>query len=202
MRMDKLTTLFQQALQEAPSLALGRDPYELRRELLADHPRLRRVLDHVADKAGWKKPAPPGVGRGISVHESFKGFAAHVVEASIEDGRPKIHRIVCAIDCGPVINPDQVEAQMQGAAIFSLAATMTSQITFADGRVQQSNFHDFEITRMNEAPPVEVHIVDSDDEMGGIGEVGVPGIPSAVCSALRDAGGPMIRTLPVGHRLG
>ena len=180
---------------------MGSDAYELRRTLLDKHPRLRRVLDLAAEKAGWNEPAPRGVGRGISVHESFKGFAAHVVEASVEDGKPKIHRIVCAIDCGPVVNPDQVEAQMQGAAIFALSATLGAQITFTDGRVDQSNFHDFEIPRMHEAPRIEVHIVDSQDPMGGIGEVGVPGIPSAVCTALFHASGRRIRRLPVGDQL-
>lgn len=182
--------------------ALGRDPYEYRRELLAKHPRLQRVLDLAAEKAEWGSSLPAGVGRGISVHESFKGFAAHVVEASVVDGRPKIHRVVCAIDCGPVINPDQVEAQMQGAAIFSLSATIGSHITFRNGVVQQSNFHDFEILRMHDSPPVEVHIVRSDDAMGGIGEVGVPGIPSAVCTALYNACGTRVRRLPIGDQLG
>ncbi len=181
--------------------ALGRDPCELRRALLADHPRLLRVLNLAAEKAGWDTPPPAGVGRGVAVHESFKGFAAHVVEASIEDGRPRVRRIVCAIDCGPVVNPDQVESQLQGAAIFALSATLGSQITFRDGRVVESNFHDFQVVRMHEAPVVEVHIVDSTDEMGGIGEVGVPGIAPAVCSALRAAGGPRVRRLPVGNQL-
>lgn len=180
---------------------LGRDPYELRRELLEGHPRWRRVLDVVAEKAGWGKPLPAGVGRGIAVHESFRGFAAHVVEASVVDGRPKVHRIVCAIDCGLVVNPDQVEAQMQGAAIFALSSAIDAQITLRDGRVEQSNFHDFRIVRLHEAPPVEVHIVASTDEMGGIGEVGVPGVASALCSALRAAGGPRIRRLPIGDQL-
>jgi isoquinoline 1-oxidoreductase beta subunit len=180
---------------------LGRDTYELRRELLEGHPRWRRVLDVVAEKARWGQPAPAGVGRGISVHESFRGFAAHVVEASIVGGRPKVHRIVCAIDCGLVVNPDQVESQMQGAAIFALSAAIDACITLRGGRVEQSNFHDFPIVRMHEAPPVEVHIVRSDDEMGGIGEVGVPGVASALCSALRAAGGPRIRRLPIGDQL-
>ena len=181
--------------------AMNRDPWELRRELLADHPRLRRVLDHVAEKAGWTRPARPGIGRGISVHESFLGFAAHVVEASIENGKPKLHRVVCSIDCGPVVNPDQVVAQMQGSAIFALSATLEGEITFEKGLVKQSNFHDFKVLRMHETPPIEVHIVDSTDAMGGIGEVGVPGIPSAVCSALRAAGGRRIRRLPIHDQL-
>lgn len=180
---------------------MKRDPYELRRELLAGHPRWLRVPDLVAEKANWKKPPAAGIGRGIAVHESFKGFAAHVVEASVVDGQPKFHRIVCAIDCGTVVNPDQVIAQMQGAAIFALSATLGGKITFKDGQVEQTNFHDFQIVRMDEAPPVEVHIVDSDGPMGGIGEVGVPGIPSATCSALFEACGKRVRRLPVGTQL-
>lgn len=183
------------------AVALGRDPYELRKELLEGHPRLLRVLDLAAEKAGWGKPLPEGVGRGISVHESFKGFAAHVVEASVEDGEPKVRRIVCAIDCGLVVNPDQVESQMQGAANFALSATLGSKITFKGGKVEQTNFHDFEIVRMHQAPTVEVHIVSSDDPMGGIGEVGVPGIASAACHALHAASGKRIRTLPIGDQL-
>lgn len=182
--------------------ALGRDPYALRRELLADHPRLLRVLDAAARAAGWDRPLPAGVGRGIAVHESFKGFAAHVVEASVEDGRPRVRRVVCAIDCGLAVNPDQVESQMQGAAIFALSGALDAQITFAGGRVQQSNFHDFPIVRMHEAPPVEVHIVASDDAMGGIGEVGVPGVAPALCGALHAACGRRVRRLPIGDQLG
>lgn len=181
---------------------LGRDPYELRRSLLAGHSRLLGVLDAVAEKAGWGGPTAAGVGRGISVHESFQGFAAHVVEASIVDGRPRVHRVVCAIDCGLVVNPDQVVSQMQGAAIFALSAALEAEITFENGRVVQSNFHDFPIVRMHESPAVEVHIVDSGEKMGGIGEVGVPGVASALCSALRAAGGPRIRRLPIGDQLG
>jgi isoquinoline 1-oxidoreductase beta subunit len=181
--------------------ALGRDPYELRRELLADHPRLLGVLNLAAEKAGWGSSLPAGVGRAIAVHESFKGFAAHVVEASVEEGRPRIHRVVCAIDCGLVVNPDQVEAQMQGAVSFALSSVLEGEITFKHGRVQQSNFHDFKIVRINEAPRIEVHIAPSGGEMGGIGEVGVPGVAAATCSALAAASGVRIRRLPIGNQL-
>ena len=181
--------------------ALGRDPYELRRELLADHPRLLGVLDLAAEKAGWGGSLPAGVGRAIAVHESFKGFAAHVVEASVEKGRPRIHRVVCAIDCGLVVNPDQVEAQMQGAVSFALSSVLEGQITLKNGRVQQSNFHDFKLVRLHEAPRIEVHIAKSGGEMGGIGEVGVPGVAAATCSALAAASGVRIRRLPIGNQL-
>lgn len=196
------TAFAKESFLDECAAALGRDPYELRRQLLAGHPRWLRVLDLVAKKAGWGSPTPKGVGRGISVHESFKGFAAHVVEASVVDGSPKIHKVVCAIDCGLVVNPGQVVSQMQGAANFALSATLGSQITFSNGRVDQSNFHDFEILRMHEAPEIEVHIVDSKDAMGGIGEVGVPGVASATCSAIFAACGKRIRRLPIGDQLG
>jgi len=180
---------------------LGLDGFELRRELLQDHERLLAVLERAATEAGWDAAPPEGVGRGISVHESFKGFAAHVIEASVEDGRPKVHRVVCAIDCGLVVNPDQVVSQMQGAAIFALSSAL-SEITLTNGRVDQSNFDDFPLVRMHESPPVEVHLVDIGGEMGGIGEVGVPGVAPALCEALYQASGRRIRRLPIGDQLG
>ncbi|MEM7167448.1 MAG: xanthine dehydrogenase family protein molybdopterin-binding subunit [Planctomycetota bacterium] len=195
------TAFAKESFLDECAAAAGRDPYQLRRELLAGHPRWLRVLDLAAKKAGWGSPLADGVGRGISVHESFKGFAAHVIEASVENGQPRIHRIVCAIDCGLVVNPDQVESQLQSAAVFALSATLGSEITFTDGLVDQSNFHDFQIVRMHECPEIEVHIVESNDAMGGIGEVGVPGIASATCSAIHAATGKRIRKLPIGDQL-
>ncbi|MEM1453410.1 MAG: molybdopterin cofactor-binding domain-containing protein [Planctomycetota bacterium] len=179
----------------------GKDGYQMRRELLQGHDRLLAVLDRAAEESGWSTPPPKGVGRGISVHESFKGYAAHVVEASVEDGRPVVRRIVCAIDCGLVVNPDQVKLQMQGAANFALSSALDSEITFTNGRVDQSNFHDFPLVRMHEAPTVEVNIVDTGGSMGGIGEVGVPGVAPALCAALYEVSGKRIRTLPVADQL-
>lgn len=181
--------------------ALGKDPFELRRTLLRSHPRLLKVLETAAEKAGWGSPTADGVGRGIAVHESFKGFAAHVAEVSVEDGMPQVHRIVCAIDCGLVINPDQVVSQLQGAANFALSSVLEGQISIKDGRVVESNFHDFRVVRMHQAPAVEVHLVHSGEEMGGIGEVGVPSIAPAVCNAIFAACGKRIRRLPVGVQL-
>lgn len=180
---------------------VGKDGYRMRRDLLQGHDRLLGVLDRVAEASDWDGPLPDGVGRGISVHESFKGFAAHVVEASVENGRPRVHRVVCAIDCGLVVNPDQVISQMQGAAIFALSSTIDAEITLTKGRVDQSNFHDFPIMRMHEAPPVEVHIVNSGGEMGGIGEVGVPPVAPALCAALHQVTGRRIRRLPIAGQL-
>ncbi|MEM6675269.1 MAG: xanthine dehydrogenase family protein molybdopterin-binding subunit [Planctomycetota bacterium] len=180
---------------------LGKDGYQMRRELLQGHDRLLAVLDRAAEASGWSSAPPEGIGRGISVHESFKGFAAHVVEASVVDGKPRLHRVVCAIDCGLVVNPDQVKSQMQGAANFALSAALESEITLTNGRVDQSNFDDFPIVRMHEAPRVEVHIVDTGGEMGGIGEVGVPGVAPALCAALYQVSGKRIRRLPIGDQL-
>ncbi len=196
------TAFAKEAFLDECAEACGKDGYAFRRELLAGHERLLAVLDRAAEAAGWGGPLPVGVGHGISVHESFEGFAAHVVEASVVDGRPKVHRVVCAIDCGQVVNPDQVVSQMQGAAIFALSAAVDAQITFTDGRVDQSNFDDFPILRMHEAPPVEVHIVDTGGKQGGIGEVGVPGVAPALCAALHGATGRRIRRLPIGDQLG
>ncbi|MEL6105383.1 MAG: xanthine dehydrogenase family protein molybdopterin-binding subunit [Planctomycetota bacterium] len=180
---------------------LGRDPLKFRQSLLGEHPRLLRVLNTVGEKAGWETPLPEGRGRGISVHESFESFAAHVVEASVENGRPRIHRIVIAVDCGPMVNPDQVVAQMEGAAIFALSAVLEGEITFKKGLIQQTNFDGFRVVRMHESPRIEVHALDSTESMGGIGEVGVPGVASAVCSAIHDACGVRIRCLPIGDQL-
>jgi len=180
--------------------AAGQDPVALRRALLAGHPRHLRVLDLVAEKAGWGRPLPPGVARGIAVHESFRSFVAQVAEVSIDPGtaRPRVHRVVCAIDCGPVINPDTVRAQMQGGIIFALSAALYGEITLEGGRVKQSNFHDYPLVRMHEAPAVEVHIAESRDEMGGTGEPGVPPLAPAVANALFALTGRRQRRLPIG----
>jgi isoquinoline 1-oxidoreductase beta subunit len=179
--------------------AMQRDPYELRRELLGDrHPRLLRVLETAATKAGWGTPMPPGSGRGIAVHESFRSLAAHVAEVhAAGGGRPRVTRLICAIDCGLRVNPDQIEAQLEGAAIFALSAALEGQITFQDGRVQQSNFHDYPILRIQDAPRIEVHQVPSDGGIGGIGEVGVPSVAPAVANAIFAATGQRLRRLPL-----
>lgn len=176
----------------------GRDPYRLRRSLLSQHPRHLRVLDHVAEKAGWSSPKRPGLGRGIALHESFKSYVAHVAEVSLdEEGRPRIERVVCAIDCGPIVNPDIVRAQMEGAINFALSAVLYGEIEIKDGQVTNSNFHDYPLLRIHEAPKIEVHLVDSTDEMGGVGEPGVPPVAAAVANALLDLTGQPVRRLPI-----
>lgn len=177
--------------------AAGRDPYELRRELLEAHPRHRRVLETAAQKAGWGQPLPEGRARGIAVAESFGSFVAEVAEVSLEDGRPRVHRVVCAVDCGQIVNPNTVEAQMESGIVYGLTAALKGEITLENGRVQQSNFHDYPMLRMDEMPEIEVHIIDSDEAPGGVGEPGTPPIAPAVVNALFALTGKPIRRLPI-----
>jgi isoquinoline 1-oxidoreductase beta subunit len=177
--------------------AAGKDPVEFRRGLLGKHPRHKRVLETVAEKAGWGTPLPEGRARGIAVHESFGSYVAHVAEVSVSpEGKPRIHRVVCAVDCGPVVNPDTVRAQMEGCIVLGLTAALYGEITFEKGRVKQRNFHDYPMLRMNEMPVVEAHIVPSTDKMGGVGEPGVPPVAPAVANALFSLTGKRIRRLP------
>lgn len=175
----------------------GKDPLEYRRALLKDHPRHHGVLELAAEKAGWGKPLPPGRGRGLAVHESFGSFVAQVTEASLEKGQVRVHRVVAAIDCGQIVNPDTIAAQLEGAVAFGLSAALHSQITFKEGRVEQSNFHDYEVLRFPEMPEVEVHIVASREPPGGVGEPGVPPTAPALTNALFAATGVRLRRLPL-----
>lgn len=178
--------------------AAGKDPYEFRRALLGKHPRHKRALELAAEKAGWGKPLPEGRGRGLAVHESFGSFVAQVAEVSVsKEGKVRIHRVVCAIDCGPVVNPDTISAQMEGGIVFGLTAALYGEITFEKGRVKQRNFHDYPMLRMNETPEVETHIVPSTEKMGGVGETAVPPIAPAVANAIFAATGERIRRLPI-----
>jgi isoquinoline 1-oxidoreductase beta subunit len=176
----------------------GQDPYELRRTLLADEPRHRGVLELAAEKAGWGTPLPEGRARGIAMRKSFDTFVAQVAEVSLtDDGRPRVHRVVCAVDCGIVVNPWTVKAQMEGGIVFGLTAALYGELTIDGGRVQQSNFHDYPVLRMNEMPEVEVHIVESAEHPTGVGEPGVPPIAPAVTNALFALTGKRVRKLPI-----
>jgi isoquinoline 1-oxidoreductase beta subunit len=178
--------------------AAGKDPYEYRRSLLGKNTRHLAALNLAAEKAGWGKALPPGRSRGIAVHDSFGSYIAHVAEVSVsKKGEVKVHRVVCGIDCGPTVNPETVRAQMEGAIVFGLTAALYGEITFEKGRVQQRNFHDYPTLRMNEMPVVEVHIVPSNEKMGGVGEPGVPPVAPAVCNAIFAATGKRIRRLPI-----
>ncbi len=184
-------------IDELASLA-GRDPVAYRLALLKQQPRLKAVIEMAAEKAGWGKPLPQGHYQGIAAHPGFGSYVAQVVELSIskEEGI-RIHRIVCVIDCGLVVNPDTVVAQMEGGIIFGLTATLNSAITIRNGRVEQGNFHDFPLIQMGETPPIEVYIMPSEEFPGGVGEPGVPPIAPAVVNALYAATKVRIRDLPV-----
>jgi len=176
----------------------GKDPYELRRKLLANQPRMLAVLQLVAEKAGWGKPLPPGRGRGIATHFSFDSYVAQVIEASAgKDGSVRVHRVVCAVDCGRTVNPDIVKAQMEGGIVFGLTAALKTEITLENGRVQQTNFHDYPMLRMFESPQIEVHIVPSEQNPTGVGEPSVPPVAPALTNAIFAATGKRIRRLPI-----
>src|ERR1041385_2946517 len=179
--------------------AAKKDPYEYRRDLLGKAPRHLRVLNLAASKAGWGTPLPTGRSRGLAVYKSFDSYVAEVAEVSVgSDGAPRVHRVVCAVDCGPVVNPGIVEAQMQSAIVYGLTAALWGEITIDKGRVQQSNFHDYRMLRLAEMPVVEVHIVPSTASQGGVGEPGTPPIAPAVCNAIFALNGKRIRKLPIG----
>jgi isoquinoline 1-oxidoreductase beta subunit len=176
----------------------GKDPYELRQKLLAKQPRMLAVLNLAAQKAGWGKPLARGVGRGIATHFSFDSYVAQVIEASVaKDGTVRVHRVVCAVDCGRVVNPDTVKAQMEGGINFGLTAALKTEITLENGRVQQSNFNDYPMLRMFEAPAIEVFIVPSEEKPTGVGEPSVPPVAPALTNAIFAATGKRIRRLPI-----
>ena len=174
-----------------------KDPYQFRRTLLQRHPRHLGVLDLAAQKAGWGKPLPKGMGRGIAVHFAFESYSAHVAEVSVEDGNVRVHRMVCAIDCGQYVNPGIIAAQTEGGAIFGASAALFQELTFENGRLQQTNFNTFPVMRMNECPQIETHIVDNHEKSGGIGEPGVPCAAPAIANAIFAATGKRIRKLPI-----
>ncbi|GFE58065.1 xanthine dehydrogenase family protein molybdopterin-binding subunit [Geobacter sp. AOG1] len=177
--------------------AAGKDPFAFRRALLAKHPRNRGVLELAAAKADWGKPLPAGHSRGIAVHESFGSFIAQVAEVSVDKkGTIKVHRVVCAIDCGRIVNPDTIRAQMESGIVFGLSAALHGAITFKNGRVEQDNFDGYPVVRMNESPTIEVHIMPSTEPPGGVGEPGVPPIAPAVANGVFAATGVRLRTLP------
>ena len=175
----------------------GKDPVEYRRALLKAHPRHLGVMNLAAEKAGWGTALPQGRARGIAVHESFGSWVAQVAEVSAESNRIRVHRVVCAVDCGVAVNPESIAAQMESGIVFGLSAALHGALHLKAGEVQESNFHDYRVLRMNEMPVVEVHIVPSSEKPGGIGEVGVPPIAPAVANALAALTGQRLRELPL-----
>jgi isoquinoline 1-oxidoreductase beta subunit len=179
--------------------AAGKDPFEFRRALLGKSPRHRRALELAAEKAGWGSPLPAGRARGIAVAESFGSFVAQVAEVSLGNGAPRVHRVVCAFDCGPVVNPDIIAAQVESAIVFGLTAALFGEITIEKGRAVQGNFDTYRLLAMSEMPEIETHIVPSTDSQGGVGEPATPPIAPAVANALAALTGKRIRRLPLGQ---
>jgi isoquinoline 1-oxidoreductase beta subunit len=190
-------TFFAESFVDELAAATGKDPVALRRRLFAKSPRLVRVLDVAAEKAGWGAPLPSGRFRGIAAVAGFGSFNAQVAEVSIDQGRLRVHRVVCVVDCGRVVNPSGVQQQMEGGLVYGLSAALRGNITIDRGRVQQQNFHQYEPLRISEMPVVEVHIVPSEAAPGGIGEVATPAIAPAVTNAIFAATGQRIRRLPI-----
>jgi isoquinoline 1-oxidoreductase beta subunit len=186
-----------EAFIDEVAAAAGQDPHRFRRTLLAGRPRHRAVLDLAAEKARWGEPLPKGRGRGIAVAESFKSYVAQVAEVTVDgDGKVKVDRVVCAVDCGLAVNPDVIAAQMEGGIGFGLGAALYGAITLKDGKVEQSNFDSYRVLRIDEMPAVEVHIVPSSAAPTGVGEPGVAPIGPAVANAAFAASGKRYRVLP------
>jgi isoquinoline 1-oxidoreductase subunit beta len=189
---------FTESFMDECARAAGKDPLAYRVALLQNAPRHRKVLETAAQMAGWGTPPPEGRGRGIALAESFYSIVAQVAEVEVVDGMPRVHRVVCAIDCGFALDPAIVAAQMESGIVFGLSAALDGEITVEGGRVAQSNFHDYQTVRMSQTPEIEVHIIDSGIEhLGGVGEPGTPPIAPAVCNAIFVATGKRIRELPI-----
>ena len=172
------------------------DPYDFRRILLARHPRHRTLLEYAAVKAGWGRP-PNGRAQGIAMHECFGTIVAQVAEVSVANGAIRVHRVVCAVDCGTVVNPDIIAQQMESGVVFGLTAALYGEITLKDGRVEQRNFPQYDMVRMANAPIVETYLLPNGGTPGGIGEPGTPPIAPAVANAVYRLTGKRLRSLPL-----
>ena len=190
-------TFFAESFLDELAAATGKDPFEFRRRLLAKVPRYLAVLELAAEKAGWGKPLPNGRARGIAVVNNLGSFNAQVAEISVNQGKLRVHRVVCAVDCGQVVNPAIVEQQIQSGIVYGLSAALKGAITIDRGRVQQSNFHEYDVLRMDEMPAVEVHLVRNQERPGGIGEASTPSVVPAVTNAVFAATGKRLRKLPI-----
>jgi isoquinoline 1-oxidoreductase subunit beta len=178
--------------------AAKKDPVEYRRALLDKSPRVKAVLDLAAEKSGWGQPLPKGSGRGVSVQNVFGSYMAQVAEVAVsKDGDVAVKRITCAVDCGIGINPNTIEAQAQSAIVYGLTAALYGEITLKDGRVEQSNFDNYRALRINEIPAIDIHIIDSGEAPGGMGEPGTCAVPPAVTNAIFAATGVRLRKLPI-----
>jgi isoquinoline 1-oxidoreductase beta subunit len=177
--------------------AAGKDPYEYRMAHLKDKPRFANVLKLAADKAGWGKKLPAGRALGIALMEGYDTYMAQVAEISMEGGAVKVHRVTVAADLGRMVNPDTVEAQIQSSIVFGMGAAIMQEITLDKGRVQQTNFHQFPLPRMNESPAIDIILVNSTEKPGGIGEPATALIAPAIANAVATLTGKRLRKLPM-----
>ncbi|WP_176091427.1 xanthine dehydrogenase family protein molybdopterin-binding subunit [Burkholderia ambifaria] len=196
------TGFFLESFLNDVAAAAKLDPLAMRRDLLKAHPRELKVLDIAAQAAGWDQPLAPAAdgaarARGLALHSAFGSVVAQVVEVSLKDGKPRVHRVVCVADCGTVVNPGIVAQQMESGIIFGLSAALYSQIQIKDGRVIQSNFPDYPVLKMAEAPAIEIHVVPITAEPTGVGEIAVPPIAPAVAHAVAQLTGKSVRQLPM-----
>jgi isoquinoline 1-oxidoreductase beta subunit len=177
--------------------AAGQDPLAYRMALLKEKPRHAAALALAAEKGGWSTPPPAGRARGLAVHESFGSIVAQCAEISVEQGRIRVHAVTAAVDCGLAVNPLAVEAQVQGSVAYGLSAALYGKLTLIDGKVQESNFHDYPVVRMFDMPKVAVHIISSKAKMGGVGEPATAPIAPAVANAVFALTKQRLRTLPL-----
>lgn len=192
-----LHAFFTESFIDEVAFAAGKDPYQYRHDLLANAPRYQKVLDVAAEKSNWDSPLPDNWGRGIAVHKSFGTIVAQVVEIEIVDGKVFPRRATCAVDAGFAMHPDGMKAQMESGIVYGLTAALYSDISIRRGAVAQSNFHDYQMLRMNESPDIETYIINSGEKIGGAGEPGTPAIAPALVNAIFNATGKRIRELPV-----
>jgi len=190
-------TFFVEGFIDELAAASSKDPVEFRRHLLAGMPRLLGVLNAAAEKAGWGKPLPAGRFHGVAAVSNISSFNAQVVEISVNQGKLRVHRVVCAVDCGYNVNPAITQQQIEGGIVYGLTAALKGAITIDRGRVQQANFNTYDVIRIDEMPQIEVHIMPSTEAPGGIGEASVPGIAPAIANAVFAATGKRLRKLPM-----
>ena len=194
-----LHAFFTESFTDELAHAAGKDAYEFRRDLLVDNTRFRDVLDLAAKKSDWYETLPENRGRGIAIHKSFGTIVAQVIEVEVSEGNVRVHRVTCAVDCGFAMHPDGLRAQMESGIVYGLTAALYSDISIHRGAVAQSNFHDYEMLRMNESPSIETFIINGGGRTGGAGEPGTPAIAPALANAIFDATGQRIRELPIKH---
>jgi isoquinoline 1-oxidoreductase beta subunit len=192
-----LHAFFTESFIDEVAFGAGQDPYQYRHDLLANTPRFQKVLDLAAEKADWGTPLAENRGRGIAIHRSFGTIVAQVVEVEIVNGKVWPRRVTCAVDAGFAMHPDGMKAQMESGIVYGLTAALFSNITIHRGAVAQSNFHDYQMLRMDQSPEIETYIINSGEKIGGAGEPGTPAIAPALVNAIFNATGKRIRELPV-----